>query len=117
MMTKTIALRLTIGAVPLALLVACAQGSERETSSQPEPGAEAPTPGPGAEDQAPTPSASAEQDTLRNAVQGYSDAFLGGEPVEAYEYFSSRCEERTSLSYFTGIISAAEGLYGAALPI
>jgi hypothetical protein len=116
-MRNTIALRLTIGAVPLALLVACTHGGEREASSQPEPVAEAPAPGVGAEDQTPTPSASVEEDTLRNAVQGYSDAFLGGEPVQAYEYFSSRCEERTSLSYFTGIVTAAEGLYGAALPI
>jgi hypothetical protein len=58
-----------------------------------------------------------EGDALRVAVQGYSDAFLNAEPVEAYEYFSLRCVERTSLSYFTGIVTAAKELYGAPLPI
>jgi hypothetical protein len=54
---------------------------------------------------------------LREAVQGYSDAFLNAEPIEAYEYFSMRCAEQTSLSYFTGIVTAAKELYGASLPI
>ncbi len=57
------------------------------------------------------------EEALREAVQGYSDAFLNAEPVEAYEYFSMRCAEQTSLSYFTGIVTAAKELYGASLPI
>jgi hypothetical protein len=56
-------------------------------------------------------------DELQQAVQGYSDAFLGAQPVEAYEYFSARCTVRVSLSYFTGIVIAAEETYGAPLAI
>jgi hypothetical protein len=54
---------------------------------------------------------------LRAAVQAYSDGFLTGQPVEAYELFSARCKERLSLSYFTGLVIAAKGAYGSALPI
>ena len=54
---------------------------------------------------------------LQQAVQGYSDAFLDAQPVEAYEYFSARCADRVSLSYFTGIVIAAKDIYGAPLAI
>jgi hypothetical protein len=54
---------------------------------------------------------------LRRAVRRYSDAFLNGDAIEAYSMFSARCKERTSLSYFTGVVTAAEDLYGAALTI
>lgn len=50
-------------------------------------------------------------------MQTYSDAFLGGEPVKAYEVFSARCKKRVSLSEFTGIVTAAGDLYGSALAI
>jgi hypothetical protein len=57
------------------------------------------------------------RDELENAVTTYSDAFLDGDPVAAYGMFSARCKEAVSLSYFTGIVTAAKQTYGAALPI
>ncbi|WP_205650612.1 nuclear transport factor 2 family protein [Actinoplanes solisilvae] len=53
---------------------------------------------------------------LRQAVQAYSDAFLTGDATTAYGLLSERCRKRTSLSTFTGIVSAAEQMYGSALP-
>lgn len=54
---------------------------------------------------------------VRKAVTAYSDAFLNAEPVAAYDLLSARCHDKVSLSYFTGIITAAKSLYGKALPI
>ncbi|MCW2763512.1 MAG: hypothetical protein JWR85_3713 [Marmoricola sp.] len=62
-------------------------------------------------------SAPAGDEALRAAVQGYSDAFLGGDPTVAYDYFSARCRQQVSLSYFTGIVMAAGQVYGSVLPI
>ncbi|MGY2079882.1 hypothetical protein [Modestobacter sp. SYSU DS0657] len=64
-----------------------------------------------------TESSPAADEALRTAVQGYSDAFLGGDPATAYDYFSARCQEQVSLSYFTGIVMAATQVYGVALLI
>lgn len=106
-------------AVPptLLLLAACAGG---ETAATEAGSHTAPASGPSG---APATSASsgssapAEADELRLAVQSYSDGFLGAEPVAAYDYFSARCKEKVSLSYFTGIVTAAKSTYGSALPI
>ncbi|SDH14690.1 hypothetical protein [Klenkia brasiliensis] len=57
------------------------------------------------------------QDGLRDAVQSYSNAFLTGDAVAAYDLFTVRCKDRTSLAQFTGIVAAASQLYGSALPI
>ena len=67
----------------------------------------------------PAASATATDDEsgLRDAVQGYSDAFLTAQPTAAYDYFSARCQEQVSLSYFTGVLIAAKQAYGTALPI
>jgi hypothetical protein len=54
---------------------------------------------------------------LRKRVQAYSDAYLTGEPVKAYAILSQRCHERLTLSYFTGIVTAASDQYGTALPV
>jgi hypothetical protein len=53
---------------------------------------------------------------LKIAVQAYSDAFLSGDAKKAYGLLSERCRKRTSLSEFTGIVTAAKGLYGNPLP-
>ncbi|SDT74256.1 nuclear transport factor 2 family protein [Actinoplanes derwentensis] len=57
------------------------------------------------------------QNELKAAVQAYSDAFLTGDPKAAYELLSQRCRKRHSLAEFTSIVSAAEQMYGSALPI
>ncbi len=54
---------------------------------------------------------------VRDAVTSYSDAFLDADPVAAYELLSARCQDEVSLSYFTGIVTAAKMRYGKALPI
>jgi len=57
-----------------------------------------------------------EADALRTSVQGYSDAYLTGQPIKAYNLLSGRCKERMSLSYFTGLVTAAKQQFGSALP-
>jgi hypothetical protein len=57
------------------------------------------------------------KDELRFAVKAYSDAFLTGDAATAYGLLSERCRKRTSLSEFTGIVTAAEQMYGSALPL
>jgi hypothetical protein len=57
------------------------------------------------------------KDELRLAVKAYSDAFLTGDATTAYGLLSERCRKRTSLSEFTGIVTAAERMYGSALPL
>ncbi|WP_207506509.1 nuclear transport factor 2 family protein [Klenkia taihuensis] len=57
------------------------------------------------------------QGELRAAVQSYSDAFLTGDADVAYDLLTARCKDRTSAAQFSGIVSAASQLYGAALPI
>jgi hypothetical protein len=111
---KTVNLRHVLAVPPtLLLLAACAGGETAATEAAPASGSSS----------APATSASTgssepvKADELRGAVQGYSDGFLGSEPVEAYDYFSARCKEKVSLSYFTGIVIAAKSTYGSALPI
>jgi hypothetical protein len=117
-MFEAVVQRLTLGALSLSLLVGCGQAAPDGTADP-----QAQSTGPAAVSTAqiettPTESAPPVTDeALRQAVQGYSDAFLGGEPTTAYEYFSARCKDQVSLSYFTGIIIAAKQVYGTALPI
>jgi hypothetical protein len=96
-------------------VAACAGGSDEAETALPDSttASEAAV----AEADADASSDPAGEEALREAVQAYSDAFLNADPVEAYEYFSVRCAKQTSLSYFTGIVTAAKELYGAALPI
>lgn len=54
---------------------------------------------------------------LRAAVQGYSDAFLGGKPKVAYGYLSAKCHRQESLRALAAIIAAAKATYGKPLPI
>src|SRR4029079_16094615 len=54
-------------------------------------------------------------DELRVNVQTYSDAYLTGQPIAAYRLLSKRCKDRMSLSYFTGLVTAAKQQYGSAL--
>lgn len=105
--------RLTLAAAVLGLSMACGVQSDAETRTDSPATSETaePTAAP-ARANAPGP-----EDELRVAVQGYSDGFLGGDPTVAYEYFSARCQEKVSLSYFTGIVTAAKMTYGNALPI
>ena len=63
------------------------------------------------------PSAASASAELKAAVQAYSDAFLTGEATTAYKLLSERCRKRTSLSEFTGIVTAAKQMYGSALPL
>lgn len=49
-------------------------------------------------------------------MRAYSDAFLTGDATTAYELLSERCRKRTSLSEFTGIVTAAKQMYGSPLP-
>lgn len=49
---------------------------------------------------------------LKRAVYSYSKAFLGDNPVKAYKLLTPRCREKVSLSYFTGIVTAAGDMYG-----
>jgi hypothetical protein len=49
---------------------------------------------------------------LKRAVYAYSKAFLGDEPVKAYNLLTPHCRATVSLSYFTGIVTAAGDLYG-----
>ena len=65
----------------------------------------------------PTGSAPGEEAELRQAVVAYSDAILDAKPTVGYELFSARCEERVTLSEFTGMLMAAEQKYGKAMPI
>jgi hypothetical protein len=62
-------------------------------------------------------SAGGSEAQLKAAVQAYSDAFLSGEGTKAYNLLSERCRKRTSLSEFTGIVTAAKQMYGSALPL
>jgi hypothetical protein len=65
---------------------------------------------------APSSSAPSEADALRTNVQAYSDAYLTGQPVKAYGLLSHRCQDRTSLSEFTGLVTAAKQQFGSELP-
>jgi hypothetical protein len=67
----------------------------------------------------PAPSASADDSAtaLRTAVQAYSDAYLTGKSSTAYALLSARCRKRMSNSAFSALTSAAETMYGSALPI
>jgi hypothetical protein len=65
---------------------------------------------------APAATADTSAASLRHAVGAYSQAFLGGRPVKAYQLLSPRCRQRVSPSYFTGIVNAANDIYGP-LPI
>lgn len=100
----------------MAVLALAACGGE------PSPPAAAQSTAPAAVSSQPSPAASSapspEMDAeLRAAVQTFSDGFLAGQPVEAYELFSARCQDRVSLSYFTGLVTAAKLTYGSALPL
>jgi hypothetical protein len=113
-MPQSIAQRLTLAAAGLGLLVGCGvqAHAERLTDSPATRETAGPTTTAPSGTNAPAPS-----DELRLAVQGYSDGFLGGDPTVAYQYFSARCKEKVSLSYFTGIVAAAKTTYGNVLPI
>jgi hypothetical protein len=112
-MPKSIAQRLALAAAAVGLLLGCGVQTDTETR----------TGAPATSEAAPTTSvqtqasAPAREDELRVAVQGYSDGFLGGNPTAAYQYFSARCKEKVSLSYFTGIVTAAKVTYGSVLPM
>jgi hypothetical protein len=67
--------------------------------------------------QSPSPTKTAAPDPLRVAVQAYSDAYLTGKPLVSYNLLSKRCQARVSLSYWTGLVTAAKDAYGSALPI
>ena len=113
-MQRSIAQTLALGAAALGLLVGC--GAQADAETRTDLGATSYAAGPTTT--APTQSsAPAPEDELRVAVQGYSDGFLGGDPTVAYQYFSARCKEKVSLSYFTGIVTAAKMTYGNVLPI
>lgn len=100
-------------------LTACGGGSSTEPDSVAEEAVATPssTTSPSSAAATPTPTSTGEDEALRVAVQTYSDAFLDGDPVEAYEVFSARCKAEVSLSFFTGIVTAAKMTYGSALPI
>ena len=116
-MPQSIAHRLALGAAALGLLAGCGgqAGADSRTDT---PGTAAAANDAAESTTAPTEaSTSAPEDDLRVAVQTYSDGFLGGDPTLAYDYFSGRCKEKVSLSYFTGIVMAAKVTYGSVLPI
>jgi hypothetical protein len=107
---------IALGALSLSLLVACGTSGEQaaaDTASPPSTPAAAVLTDqvvPPATEVAPpaaVPSTPTDEESLRAAVQGYSDAFLGGISGTAYGYFSVRCQGEVSLSYFTGIVMAA----------
>ncbi len=105
------------GAACLFLLIGCATGSDL-TASQTETSTSVASPTVSDEPAITvSPMPPVPSDELQQAVQGYSDAFLGAQPVEAYEYFSARCTDRVSLSYFTGIVIAAKDIHGEPLTI
>lgn len=54
---------------------------------------------------------------LRDAVQAYSDAFLGGDAAKAYGLLSSRCQKRTTAAEFEGIVKQASAMYGSPLKL
>jgi hypothetical protein len=56
-------------------------------------------------------------DDLKLAVKAYSDAFLTGDAKTAYDLLSERCRKRMPEAEFTGIVDAAEKMYGSALPL
>jgi hypothetical protein len=123
--TKVLAQRLALGVASLFLLAGCGTSDDAvATDASPRTTASAVSSGAGpaatTAEAAATPAEATEpisDEALRAAVQGYSDGFLGGDPSAAYDYFSARCKERVSLSYFTGIVMAAGQVYGSALPI
>jgi hypothetical protein len=77
-----------------------AEATSEDTSTPPDP-----------------PATIADEALLEAAVTAYSDAFLDGRSEEAYAMFSRRCQDAITLSYFTGIVAAAQSVYGASLPI
>jgi hypothetical protein len=117
-MPQSIARRLALGAAVLGLLAGCGEqaGAESRTDT---PGTAAAANEAAESTTTATTGAStpAPEDDLRVAVQTYSNGFLGGDPTVAYDYFSERCKEKVSLSYFTGIVMAAKVTYGSVLPI
>jgi hypothetical protein len=119
-MHKAIAQRLTLGVLSLTLLVGCG-GTEDDGAAQQSTAAAAASTTPSTtappETTAAVAATATSDDALRAAVQGYSDGFLGGDPAMAYDYFSTRCQAKVSLAYFTGIVMAAKVTYGSALPI
>jgi len=100
--TRQIAAHRVLIAVALLGLLASCGGSEKP--SAPSPSASA------------APNGSADDDSLRDAVQAYSDAFLTGEAA-AFDMLSKRCRDRVGKAEFLGILDTAKSTYGSAIPI
>ncbi|UUW89383.1 hypothetical protein [Pimelobacter simplex] len=108
--------RTAIGIVAVAALASgCGEDGEPDKAAASTPAASTP---PSGARSTPSPTGGGEPgNDLRNAVQAYSDAFLSGEPTASYDLLSARCRDRHSLSYWTGVITAASDRYGEPLPI
>jgi len=93
-------------------------------TTHPTPTAPAPTTESGASSATPTTAATSatspslgQEEALRAAVQGYSDAFLTGK-IAAYDgYFSKGCKAKVVRNYFLGILTAADDTYGSPMPV
>ena len=124
-MFQAVAQRVALGAVALSVLAGCGGGGEAAAGTptgapvqtEAAPVVVSAPAAPASTEPAPASTPGDDDAGLRDAVQGYSDAFLTAQPTTAYDYFSARCQEQVSLSYFTGILIAAKQAYGTALPI
>lgn len=58
-----------------------------------------------------------DEEALRKAVTSYSNAYLTGDADTAYAQLSARCVNRTTVTEFAELVSAAETAYGSALPL
>lgn len=53
---------------------------------------------------------------IREAVQGYSDAFLQGDADSAWAYLTDRCQGSITEVQYGATVTSAGARYGAALP-
>ncbi|MFC7531889.1 hypothetical protein [Actinoplanes sp. GCM10030250] len=96
-----------------AVLAACSVTAGCSSSPSPVPAAGTSAPAAPAAVETSAPTAKGQ---LRAAAQAYSDAFLTGQATAGYTLLSERCRKRTSPERFAAMLTAAQRMYGTALP-